>query len=120
MRRFIWRVPNKRTYAPHTATSCHGNKNKYASSGYMLFYCKSYRRTQVVLYSCMVSMSYHKRVQSYKESLHTSGISLVDGDVPRSTCYGVNISQLIQFARESSHADDFNTRNKFTAKLLER
>ena len=34
------------------------------------------------------------------------------GDVPRSASYGVYISQLIQFARVSSHVDDFNTRNK--------
>ena len=67
MRRFIWRVSNKRTCALHTATSCHGNTNRYAVRGYMLFYCKSHRRTQVVLYSCKVSMSYHIRIQSYKE-----------------------------------------------------
>ena len=36
---------------------------------------------------------------------------LFDGDVPRSTSYGVYISQLIRFARVSSHVDDFNTRN---------
>ena len=43
----------------------------------------------------------------------------LDGDVPRSTSYGVYISQLIRFARVSSHVDDFNTRNKVsTAKLL--
>ena len=43
----------------------------------------------------------------------------LDGDVPRSASYGVYISQLIRFARVSSHADDFNTRNKvLTAKLL--
>ena len=42
----------------------------------------------------------------------------LDGDVPRSTSYGVYISQLIRFARVSSHVDDFNTRNKvLTAKL---
>ena len=41
------------------------------------------------------------------------------GDVPRSTSYGVYISQLIRFARVSSHVDDFNIRNKvLTAKLL--
>ena len=34
----------------------------------------------------------------------------LDGDVPRSTSYGVNISQLIRFARVSSHVDDLNTR----------
>ena len=43
----------------------------------------------------------------------------LDGDVPRSTSYGVYISQLIRFARVSSHVNDFNTRNKvLTAKLL--
>ena len=42
-----------------------------------------------------------------------------DGDVPRSTSYGVYISQLIRFARASSHVADFNTRNKMlTQKLL--
>ena len=44
----------------------------------------------------------------------------LDGDVPRSASYGVYISQLIRFARVSSHVDDFNTRNKvLTAKLLD-
>ena len=41
------------------------------------------------------------------------------GDVPRSTSYGVYISQLFRFARVSSHVTDFNARNKIlTAKLL--
>ena len=44
----------------------------------------------------------------------------LDGDVPRSTSYGVYISQLIRFARVSSHVVDFNVRNKsLTAKLLQ-
>ena len=39
--------------------------------------------------------------------------------VPHSTFHGVYISQLIRFARESSHVDDFNTRNKvLTANFL--
>ena len=43
----------------------------------------------------------------------------LDDDVPRSTSYGVYISQLIHFARASSHVADFNTRNKLlTQKLL--
>ena len=43
----------------------------------------------------------------------------LDGDVPRSTSYGVFISQLIRFARVPSHVNNFNTRNKvLTAKLL--
>ena len=42
------------------------------------------------------------------------------GDVPRSTSYGVYISQLIKFARVSSHVTDVNARNKsLTAKLLQ-
>ena len=36
----------------------------------------------------------------------------LDGEFPRSTSYGVYISQLIRFARASSYVTDFNTRNK--------
>ena len=36
----------------------------------------------------------------------------LDGDVLRSTSYGVYISQLIRFARVSSHVVDFNAHNK--------
>ena len=36
----------------------------------------------------------------------------LDGDVRRSASYGVYNSQVIRFARVSSHVDDFNTRNK--------
>ena len=44
---------------------------------------------------------------------------ILDGDVPRSTSYGVYISQLIRFARASSYVADFNTRSKLlTQKLL--
>ena len=47
--------------------------------------------------------------------------SFLDGDVPRLTSYGVYISQLIRFARVSSHVDDFNTRNKvLTANFLDK
>ena len=43
----------------------------------------------------------------------------LDGDVPRSTSYGIYISKLIRFARASSYLTDFNTRNKLlTQKLL--
>ena len=45
--------------------------------------------------------------------------SFLDGDVPRSTSYGVYISQLIRLARAFSYITDFNTRNKLlTQKLL--
>ena len=36
----------------------------------------------------------------------------LDGDDPRSTSYGVYISQLIRFTRVSSHVTDLNARNK--------
>ena len=43
----------------------------------------------------------------------------LEGNVPCSTSYGVYISQLIHFARASSHVADFNTHNKLlTQKLL--
>ena len=43
----------------------------------------------------------------------------LDGDVPRSTSYGVYISQLIRFARASGHAADLDIRNHLlTQKLL--
>ena len=35
----------------------------------------------------------------------------LDSDVPRSTSYGIYISQIICFGRVFSHVDDFNTRN---------
>ena len=42
------------------------------------------------------------------------------GDVPRYTSYGVYISQLIRFARVSSHVADVNARDKsLTAELLQ-
>ena len=45
----------------------------------------------------------------------------LDGDVPRSTSYGVYISQLIRFARVCSHVAVFNAHNEsLTAKLLQK
>ena len=44
---------------------------------------------------------------------------ILDGDVPRSTSYGVYVSQLIRFARAPIYITDFSTRNKlFTQKIL--
>ena len=42
----------------------------------------------------------------------------LDGDVPRSTSYGVNISQLIRFASVSSYITNFNTRNELLTHQL--
>ena len=48
-----------------------------------------------------------------------SNFPFLDGDVPRSTSYGVHIPQLIPFAKASSHVTDFNARNTIlTGKLL--
>ena len=46
-------------------------------------------------------------------------LQVLDGDVPRSTSYGVYTSQHIRFVPVSSHVDDFNTLKKLlTAKFL--
>ena len=46
-------------------------------------------------------------------------LKFLDGGVPCFTSYVVYNSQLIRFARASSHVADFNTRNKLlTEKLL--
>ena len=52
---------------------------------------------------------YDKRDDFYFDIVN---LPFLDGDVARSASYGVYISQLIRFARVSSHVDDFNTRNK--------
>ena len=50
-----------------------------------------------------------------------NGYILVERYMTRSTSYGVYISQLIRFARVSSHVVDFNARNKsLTAKFSNR
>ena len=55
-----------------------------------------------------------------KKQLDIVNFPFLDGDVPRSTSYGVYISQFIRFASVSSHVVDFNARNKsLTAKLLQ-
>ena len=52
--------------------------------------------------------------------IYIVNLPFLDGDVTHSTSYGVYISQLIRFARVSSHVADFNARNKgLIAKLLQ-
>ena len=59
------------------------------------------------------------KIYDERDDFDIVNFPFLDGDVPRSTSYGIYISQLIRFARVSSHVDDFNTRNKvLTAKLL--
>ena len=45
-------------------------------------------------------------------------IPILVWDVPRSTSYAVYISQLIRFARLSSHVADFKTHNKLLIQKL--
>ena len=69
-----------------------------------------------ISYDIVSTKIYDKRDDSDFEIVN---FPFLDNDVPRSTSYEVNISQIIHFARASSHVADFNTRNKFlTQKLL--
>ena len=59
--------------------------------------------------------------KTYEKRDEIVNFPVLDGDVPRSTYYEVYISQLIRFARESSHVTDYNTHNKLlTQKLLKK
>ena len=58
---------------------------------------------------------YDKRYDFDFESVN---FPFLDGDVPRSTSYGVYISQLIRFARASGYVTDFNARNKLLTQKL--
>ena len=60
------------------------------------------------------------KIYDKRDDFNMVNFPFLDGDVSRSTSYGVYISQLIRFARVSSHVGDFNARNKsLTAKLLQ-
>ena len=60
------------------------------------------------------------KIYNKRDDFDIVNFPFLDGDVSRSTSYGVYISQLIRFARVSSHVADFNARNKsLTAKLLQ-
>ena len=59
------------------------------------------------------------KIYDKRDDFDIVNFPFLDGDVPRLTSYGVNISQLIRFARGSCHVDDFNTCDMvLTAKLL--
>ena len=60
------------------------------------------------------------KISDKRDDFDIVNFSFLDGDVPRSTSYGVYISQLIRLAKVSSHVADFNARNKsITAKVLQ-
>ena len=59
------------------------------------------------------------KIDETRDDFDIVNIPFLDGDVPRSISYGVYISQLIRFARVSSHVTYFNSRNKIlSGKLL--
>ena len=60
-------------------------------------------------FNCVSSKIYDKRDDFDSDKVN---FPFLDGDVPRSTSCGVYISQLIRFARVSSHVIDFNARSK--------
>ena len=71
-----------------------------------------------LLTSCLTAVKNH--VIRYCEKVYERSGKNLFWSIPRSTSYGVYISQLIRFARVSSHVADFNARNKsLTTKRLQ-
>ena len=71
------------------------------------------------IYMIEVYCEYLKEPLQLRLEFEIVNFPFLDCDVPHSTSYGVYISQLIRFARASSHVADFNTCNNFlTQKLL--
>ena len=67
------------------------------------------------------SFIYFKRIYEKRDDFDfdIESFLFLEGDIPRSSSYGVYISQIIQFVRVFCHVADFNARNKFfTDKLL--
>ena len=62
-----------------------------------------------ISYDIVSTKLYDKRIDFNFEIVN---FPFLDGDVPRSTSYGVYISQLIRFGRAFNYVTDFNTRNK--------
>ena len=59
------------------------------------------------------------KIYDKRDDFDIVNFRFLNGDVPLRPSYGVYISQLIRFARASSHVTDFNNRNEFlNAKLL--
>ena len=70
-----------------------------------------------ISYDIIVSTKIYYKCDDF--DFEIANFPFLDGDVPRSTSYLVYISQLIRFARASSHAADFITLNKvLTQKFL--
>ena len=75
--------------------------------------------TEAAFLDLHLSISYESVLAKIYDKRDHFDFEIANGDVPRSTSYGVYISQFIRFARSSSHVVNFNTRNKMvTRKLL--
>ena len=69
------------------------------------------------LFSTFVQTKIYVKLDDF--DFYIVNFPFIDGNVTRSTSYGVYIYQLICFARVSRNCDNFNIRNKvLTAKLL--
>ena len=60
----------------------------------------------------MVCQIYPSEPQLNEAIASVTKAAFLDGDVPRSTSYGVYISKRVRFARASGHVADFNICNK--------
>ena len=63
------------------------------------------------LSNCLFSSKIYDKRNEF--DFYIVNVPFLDGELPRRPSNGVEISQLIRFARECSHVDDFNARNKF-------
>ena len=72
----------------------------------------TYKKRSLILAQKIRLIETELRTKAYLDDFDIVNFSFLDGEVLRSTSYGVYISQLIRFPRVSSHVDDFNTRNK--------
>ena len=59
------------------------------------------------------------KIYDKRDDFDIVNLPFLDDDVPRCPSYAVYISQLIRFARASSHVDDFNNRNRFLSAKLQ-
>ena len=60
----------------------------------------------LLIFNDIVSTKFYDKRDDF--DFEIVNFSFLDGDVPSSSSYGVCISQLIRFARESSNVTDFN------------
>ena len=70
----------------------------------------------LLITNCIVSSKIYDKWDDF--NFEIVNLPFLDGDVPCSPSYGVNISQLIRFARVCSYVDDINNNNLFLTAML--